>query len=90
MDFENLLNNLISQYLQIPYQNARRSFMIKNYKVAIVGATGVVGRTAIEILEKKDLPISDYVFFASKRSAGTTIEFKRKRIYYSRIKRRFF
>ena len=31
--------------------------MEKSYKVAIVGATGVVGRTAIEILEKKDLPI---------------------------------
>lgn len=64
--------------------------MIKNYKVAIVGATGVVGRTAIEILEKKDLPISDYAFFASEKSAGKTIEFKRERIYYSRIKRRFF
>lgn len=54
--------------------------MNKNYKVAIVGATGVVGRTAIKILEEKDLPISEYVFFASQRSAGKIIEFKRKRI----------
>ena len=63
--------------------------MDKKYKVAIVGATGVVGRCATKILEEKDLPISDYCFFASSRSAGKTIEFKRKRIYDSRIKRRF-
>lgn len=52
--------------------------MDKSYKVAIVGATGVVGRTAIKILEEKNLPISEYVFFASKRSAGKIIEFKNK------------
>ncbi len=52
--------------------------MKKSYKVAIVGATGVVGRTAIKILEEKNLPISEYVFFASKRSAGKIIEFKNK------------
>lgn len=54
--------------------------MNKDYRVAIVGATGVVGRTAIKILEEKNLPISKYVFFASKRSAGKIIEFKRRRI----------
>lgn len=63
--------------------------MNKSYKVAIVGATGVVGRTAIKILEEKNLPISKYVFFASKRSAGKIIEFKRRRIWSSRVKRRF-
>ena len=63
--------------------------MEKSYKVAIVGATGVVGRTAIKILEDKNLPISKYTFFASKRSAGKIIEFKRRRIRSSRAKRRF-
>lgn len=64
--------------------------MEKSYKVAIVGATGVVGRTAIEILEKKDLPISEYVFFASRKSAGTIIRFKRRRLQSARIKGRLF
>lgn len=49
---------------------------MKNYKLAIVGATGLVGRTALQILEEMDLPISEYVFFASAKSAGTKLSFK--------------
>ena len=49
---------------------------MKNYKLAIVGATGLVGRTALQILEEMDLPISEYVFFASAKSAGTKLNFK--------------
>ena len=51
---------------------------MKNYKLAVVGATGVVGRTAIKVLEEKNLPISSYSFFASKRSSGKKINFKGK------------
>ena len=51
---------------------------MKNYKLAVVGATGVVGRTAIKVLEEKNLPISSYAFFASKRSSGKKINFKGK------------
>ena len=47
----------------------------KKYKLAVVGATGLVGRTAIQVLEEKNLPISEYVFFASSRSAGTKLKF---------------
>ncbi len=50
----------------------------KKYKLAIVGATGLVGRTALKVLEEKDLPIYEYVFFASSRSAGKEISFKGK------------
>ena len=46
---------------------------MKSYKLALVGATGLVGRTAIKVLEEKNLPISEYVFFASKQSAGATV-----------------
>ncbi len=49
---------------------------MKKYKLAIVGATGLVGRKVIEILENKELPISEYVFFCSEKSAGTKILFK--------------
>ena len=51
---------------------------MKTYKLAIVGATGLVGRTALTVLEEKNLPISEYVFFASKKSAGKKIIFKNK------------
>ncbi len=51
---------------------------MKNYKLALVGATGLVGRTALKVLEEYNLPISEYVFFASKKSAGKGIEFKGK------------
>ena len=42
---------------------------MKNYKLAIVGATGVVGRTVLQVLQERNLPISKYVFFASKKSS---------------------
>lgn len=43
---------------------------MKKYKLAIVGATGLVGRTAIKVLEEKNLPIIEYALFASSKSAG--------------------
>ena len=47
---------------------------MKNYKLALVGATGLVGRTAIKVFEEKKLPISEYAFFASDKSAGTKLK----------------
>ena len=40
---------------------------MKKYKLAVVGATGVVGQTALKVLEEKNLPISEYAFFSSKQ-----------------------
>jgi len=51
---------------------------MKNYKLAVVGATGVVGRTILKVLEEKNLPISEYVLFASSRSAGKKVLFMGK------------
>ncbi len=48
------------------------------YKLAIVGATGLVGKTILKILEEKNLPIYEYVLFSSKKSAGKIINFKGK------------
>ena len=48
---------------------------MKNYKLAVVGATGVVGITVRKVLEEKKLPISEYVFFASSKSAGKKVKF---------------
>lgn len=51
---------------------------MKHYKLAIVGATGVVGSTALKVLEEKKLPISEYVLFASCKSAGKKVNFMNK------------
>ena len=51
---------------------------MNKYKLAVVGATGVVGRTVMKVLEEKKLPISEYAFFASKRSSGNKIAFMGK------------
>ena len=48
---------------------------MKKIRLAIVGATGVVGRTALKVLEEKKLPIDEYVLFASSHSAGKKIRF---------------
>ena len=47
---------------------------MKSYKLAIVGATGLVGRTVLKVLEEKNLPNFTYELFSSKKSAGTTLK----------------
>jgi aspartate-semialdehyde dehydrogenase len=44
--------------------------------IAIVGATGAVGRIIRQLLEERDFPYRKIKFLASKRSAGTSITFK--------------
>ncbi len=44
--------------------------------VAVVGATGVVGREMLSILESRKFPLSKLRLFASARSAGTTLPFQ--------------
>lgn len=51
---------------------------MKNYNIAIVGATGLVGRTFLQVLEERNFPINEIKFYASSRSAGSSILFKNK------------
>ena len=44
--------------------------------MAIVGATGLVGRTMLKVLNEKHVPLDSLALFASDRSAGTEIEFR--------------
>ena len=48
--------------------------------IAIVGATGNVGRKIIEVLEKKNFPVTNLYFVASSKSAGSKLKFKDKEI----------
>ena len=47
-------------------------------RVAIVGATGLVGGTFLKVLEERDLGITDLLLFASSRSAGKKVNFRGK------------
>ena len=53
---------------------------MQKYKIAIVGATGNVGREILQILEQRDFPIDKIYCLASSRSKGKKLEFKDKEI----------
>lgn len=50
----------------------------KKYNVAITGATGLVGREFIDILEERKFPVGSIYFFASENSLGESIIFNKK------------
>jgi aspartate-semialdehyde dehydrogenase len=52
--------------------------MSKLYNVAVVGATGAVGRTMLSILEQRKFPVDNLYLLASERSAGEKITFNNK------------
>jgi len=43
------------------------------YKIAIVGATGVVGRTALQIMSERNLLANDIHLFADKKEKGKRV-----------------
>lgn len=51
---------------------------MKKYNVAVVGATGMVGRTFLKVLEELKLPVENYYLMASARSAGSKVTFMGK------------
>lgn len=51
---------------------------MKKINLAVVGATGMVGRTFLKVLEERQLPIENFYVMASSRSAGKTITFNGK------------
>ncbi len=49
-------------------------------KTAVVGATGMVGRTMIKVLEERNFPITELIPAASEKSVGKEIMFKGKAV----------
>ena len=47
-------------------------------KIAVVGATGLVGRVMLQLLEERNFPVDDLIPVASKNSLGESINFKGK------------
>ncbi|MBI5698969.1 aspartate-semialdehyde dehydrogenase [Candidatus Saganbacteria bacterium] len=52
--------------------------MSKKYNVCVLGATGMVGREMIKVLEQRDFPVNQFLPLASERTAGTKVTFKGK------------
>ena len=47
-------------------------------KIAIIGATGLVGQVMLKVLEERNFPISELILVASERSIGVSIPFRNK------------
>jgi aspartate-semialdehyde dehydrogenase len=56
-----------------------------NYVVAVVGATGVVGREMLDILAERDFPVSELIALASERSEGERVEFKGRNVIVRKL-----
>lgn len=44
--------------------------------IAVLGASGLVGRTMVDMLEQREVPVGELFALGSKRSAGTNLEFR--------------
>jgi len=56
------------------------------YNVAVVGATGAVGRVMLSILEERKFPVAQLLPLASARSAGQQVEFNGQKITVQELK----
>src|SRR6476646_7948940 len=48
-------------------------------KVAVVGATGLVGTKMLQVLAERNFPVTELIPVASERSVGKEVEFKKKK-----------
>ena len=51
----------------------------KKYNVAVLGATGMVGKVMMKVLEERKFPVDRFLPLASSRTAGTKVTFKGKK-----------
>ena len=63
---------------------------MKKHKLAIVGATGLVGRIALKVVEEKNLSNIEYTLFCSKKSAGTKLNLLGKEYITQELKESSF
>ena len=52
--------------------------MSKKYNVCVLGATGMVGKEMMRVLEERNFPINKFLPLASERTAGTKVTFQGK------------
>ncbi len=59
---------------------------MKKYNVAVVGATGLVGREMLKILSQRNFPINELKLIASERSEGKKIQFEDRELIVETVK----
>ena len=64
--------------------------MSRNYRVAILGATGAVGTEFLELLENRKFPLAELKLLASPRSAGKTMQFQGESLPIEVVEERSF
>lgn len=58
---------------------------MQSVNVAVVGASGLVGRKILELLEERNFPINNLVLFASERSAGKKLKFRGEEVEIKKL-----
>ncbi|RME11026.1 MAG: aspartate-semialdehyde dehydrogenase, partial [Aquificota bacterium] len=58
------------------------------YRVAVVGATGEVGRAFLRVLEERDFPVDELLLFASERSEGLELSFRGEKLKVQALNKR--
>lgn len=54
--------------------------MTQTFDIAVIGATGTVGETLVQILEELDFPVGTLHLLASSESAGASVPFRGKNV----------
>ena len=67
--------DLLARTMHAANQAVLKPTLTQPTNIAVVGATGVVGRETLSILEERDFPVGNLKLLASERSAGEQIEF---------------
>jgi aspartate-semialdehyde dehydrogenase len=63
---------------------------LNNFNVAVVGATGAVGREMLKILEERDFPVNELKLIATEKSAGITLGYKGNEIEVEVVRKGIF
>jgi len=60
--------------------------MDRQLRVAVVGATGLVGATMVSVLEERDFPVAELIPLASERSIGRSVSFRGRSLAVRELK----
>jgi aspartate-semialdehyde dehydrogenase len=61
-----------------PFLNGWKTYFCRFMKLAVVGATGLVGSKMLQVLEERNFPVTELIPVASERSIGKEISFRGK------------
>ncbi|EGH17332.1 aspartate-semialdehyde dehydrogenase, partial [Pseudomonas savastanoi pv. glycinea str. race 4] len=54
--------------------------MSQSFDIAVIGATGTVGETVVQVLEERNFPVGNLHLLASIESAGHSVPFRGKNV----------